>query len=99
MWDGYWFLANRRAWERIPADIRPIVEKNINAAGVKAREDTEKLNANLQTELAAKGFVFNQPDLKPFREKLRQAGFYAEWKAKYGDEAWAILEKNAGKLT
>ena len=72
---------------------------NINGAGMKAREDTEKLNANLQTELAAKGFTFNQPDLKPFREKLRQAGFYAEWKAKYGDEAWAILEKNAGKLT
>jgi TRAP-type transport system periplasmic protein len=99
MWDGYWFLANRRAWERIPADIRPIVEKNINAAGVKAREDTEKLNANLQTELTTKGFVFNQPDLKPFREKLRQAGFYAEWKKNYGEEAWAILEKNAGKLT
>jgi tripartite ATP-independent transporter DctP family solute receptor len=99
MWDGYWFLANRRAWERIPADIRPIVERNINAAGMKAREDTEKLNANLQTELTTKGFVFNKPDLKPFREKLRQAGFYAEWKAKYGEEAWAILEKNAGKLT
>lgn len=99
MWDGYWFLANRRAWERIPADIRPIVEKNINAAGVKAREDTEKLNANLQTELTTKGFVFNKPDLQPFREKLRQAGFYAEWKKNYGEEAWAILEKNAGKLT
>jgi tripartite ATP-independent transporter DctP family solute receptor len=99
MWDGYWFLANRRAWERLPEDVRTIVAKNINGAGMKAREDTEKLNANLQTELAAKGLVFNQPDLKPFREKLRQAGFYAEWKAKYGDEAWAILEKNAGKLT
>src|ERR1700755_3451999 len=56
MWDGYWFLANRRAWEAIPQDVRPIVEKNINAAGMKAREDTEKLNANLQTELTAKGF-------------------------------------------
>jgi len=99
MWDGYWFLANRRAWERLPEDVRAIVAKNINGAGMKAREDTEKLNANLQTELGAKGFVFNQPDLKPFREKLRQAGFYAEWKGKYGDEAWAILEKNAGKLT
>jgi tripartite ATP-independent transporter DctP family solute receptor len=99
MWDGFWFLANRRAWEKLPQDVRTIVAKNINGAGMKAREDTEKLNANLQTELAAKGFVFNQPDLKPFREKLRQAGFYAEWKAKYGDEAWAILEKNAGKLT
>ncbi len=99
MWDGYWFLANRRAWDRLPENVRTIVAKNINGAGVKAREDTEKLNANLQTELAAKGFIFNQPDLAPFREKLKQAGFYAEWKGKYGDEAWAILEKNAGKLT
>jgi tripartite ATP-independent transporter DctP family solute receptor len=99
MWDGYWFLANRRAWERLPVDVRAIVAKNVNAAAVKAREDTEKLNAGLQSELAGKGLVFNQPDLKPFREKLRQAGFYAEWKAKYGDEAWAILEKSAGKLT
>lgn len=65
----------------------------------RAREDTEKLNAGLQSELAGKGLVFNQPDLKPFREKLRQAGFYAEWKAKYGDEAWSILEKSTGKLT
>lgn len=99
MWDGYWFLANRRAWERLPADVRDIVARNVNGAAMKAREDTEKLNANLQTELTAKGFVFNQPDLKPFREKLKQAGFYSEWKGKYGDEAWAILENNAGKLT
>ncbi|CAN5247193.1 TRAP transporter substrate-binding protein [soil metagenome] len=99
MWDGYWFLANRRAWERLPADVRTIVAKNVNGAAMKAREDTERLNSNLQTELSAKGFIFNQPDLKPFREKLKQAGFYSEWKGKYGDEAWAILEKNAGKLT
>lgn len=99
MWDGYWFLANRRAWERLPADVRTIVAKNINGSAMKAREDTEKLNANLQAELAGKGFIFNQPDLGPFRDKLKQAGFYAEWKGKYGDEAWAILEKNAGKLT
>jgi TRAP-type transport system periplasmic protein len=99
MWDGYWFLANKRAWEALPDDIRAIVQKNINAAGMKARDDTEKLNATLRTDLTAKGFLFNQPDLAPFREKLKQAGFYAEWKAKYGDEAWAILENNAGKLT
>ncbi len=99
MWDGYWFLANRRAWEALPDDVRTIVAKNINAAGVKAREDTEKLNASLQTDLTAKGLTFNKPDLAPFREKLRSAGFYAEWKAKYGDEAWTILENNAGKLT
>lgn len=99
MWDGYWFLANRRALEALPADIRSIVEKNVNAAALKARADTEKLNATVREDLAAKGLVFNQPDLAPFRDKLRAAGFYSEWKTKYGEEAWAILEKSVGKLS
>jgi tripartite ATP-independent transporter DctP family solute receptor len=99
MWDGYWFLANRRALEALPADVRMIVEKNVNAAALKARTDTEKLNATVREELAGKGLIFNQPDVAAFREKLRSAGFYSEWKGKYGEEAWAILEKSVGKLS
>jgi tripartite ATP-independent transporter DctP family solute receptor len=99
MWDGFWFLANRGAWERLPEDIRTIVAKNINEAGVKERDDVAKLNATLQQDLANKGLVFNRPDPAPFREKLRSAGFYTEWQRKYGDEAWAILEKAVGKLS
>ena len=99
MWDGSWFLANRRAWERLPENLRDIVTKHINAAGLKEREDVAKLNATLQQELVGKGMTFNQTDPAPFRDKLRQAGFYAEWKGKYGDEAWAILEKFTGKLS
>ena len=99
MWDGYWFLANRRAWEALPNDVRAIVARNINAAAVNARVDTEKLNATVRQELTAKGLTFNQPDVAPFREKLRAAGFYSEWKGKYGEEAWAILEKAVGKLS
>jgi tripartite ATP-independent transporter DctP family solute receptor len=98
MWDGFWFLANRRAWESLPDDIRGIVAKHINAAGLKEREDVAKLNATLQQDLAAKGLVFNRPDPAPFRDKLRAAGFYTEWKGKYGDEAWALLERSVGKL-
>ena len=98
MWDGYWFLANRRAWEALPDDVRTMAAKHFNAAGAKEREDVAELNATLQQELTTKGLVFNKPDLAPFREKLHAAGFYTEWKAKYGDEAWAILEKSAGKL-
>src|ERR1700710_749916 len=99
MWDGFWFLANKRAWEKVPEDLRAIVAKNINAAGVKEREDVAKLNAGLQQELAGKGLTFNQPNVTPFREKLRSAGFYAEWKGKYGDQAWELLEKSVGKLS
>jgi TRAP-type transport system periplasmic protein len=99
MWDGFWFLMNRRAWQALPDDIKAVVAKNVNAAAVKERVDTEKLNITVREELAGKGLVFNQPDVAPFREKLRSAGFYAEWKGKYGDKAWEILEKSVGKLS
>jgi tripartite ATP-independent transporter DctP family solute receptor len=96
MWDGFWFLANRRAWERLPEDLRAVVSKHLNAAAVEERADVEKLNAGLKNELVSKGMQFNNPDPAPFREALRKAGFYADWKKKYGDEAWAILEKSVG---
>ena len=98
MWDGFWFLANQRAWQSLPDDVRTIVAKHINAAGLKERDDVAKLNASLQQDLTAKGLIFNRPDPAPFRSKLRAAGFYTEWKSKYGEEAWSLLEKSAGKL-
>src|SRR5690348_1208576 len=98
MWDGFWFLANRQAWEGLPDDVRGIVARNIDAAGLKERDDVAKLNATLQQDLAAKGLIFNRPDPAPFRDKLRAAGFYTEWKGKYGDEAWGLLERSVGKL-
>ena len=61
--------------------------------------DVAKLNARLQEELAGRGMAFNRPDVAPFRDKLRKAGFYAEWKGKYGDEAQAILETFTGGLS
>ncbi|UFZ04938.1 TRAP transporter substrate-binding protein [Bradyrhizobium ontarionense] len=99
MWDGFWFLANRRAWKAMPADVQTVITKHINAAAVNERADVAKLNAGLQQDLASKGLVFNQPDVAPFREKLRAAGFYAEWKAKYGEQAWSLLEKVSGRLS
>jgi TRAP-type transport system periplasmic protein len=99
MWDGFWFLANRRAWAALPADLQAILAKHINAAAVNERADVAKLNASLQQDLAAKGLAFNQPATAPFREKLKSAGFYAEWKGKYGDQAWELLEKAVGKLS
>ena len=42
--------------------------------------------------------AFNAPKTDTFREKLKAAGYYAEWKAKFGNEAWSTLEKYTGKL-
>jgi tripartite ATP-independent transporter DctP family solute receptor len=98
MWDGFWFLANRRAWERLPTQLREIAARHLNAAAVVQRADMETLNATLQKDLISKGMVFNTPATEPFRQKLRSAGFYSEWKSKFGQEAWDILERSTGKL-
>jgi hypothetical protein len=58
-----------------------------------------KLSESLKDVLAKQGLVFNQPDTEPFRQKLRDGGFYTGWREKYGEELWAILEKTVGKLT
>lgn len=98
MWDGFWFLANRRSWEALPENIRGIVTKHINAAAVAERADVEKLSEGLQAQLSQRGMKFNAVDPAPFREKLKSAGFYTEWKGKFGDAAWATLEASVGNL-
>jgi TRAP-type transport system periplasmic protein len=99
MWDGFWTLANAKAWAELPANLQDIVARNINAAALKEREDVRKLNESLEGELTQKGMVFNRTDAEKFRAALRAAGFYAEWKEKYGAEAWAALEKHVGSLS
>jgi tripartite ATP-independent transporter DctP family solute receptor len=98
MWDGFWFLANKRAWERLPENLRAIVAKNINAAGMKEREDVAGMNATLQKGLTEKGMIFNQTTPDSFRDRLRAGGFYTEWKTKLGNDAWSMLERYSGKL-
>jgi TRAP-type transport system periplasmic protein len=99
MWDGFWFLANRRAFEALPADIRGIMEAEFNASALVQREDVAKLNATLQGGLQSHGMEFVQTDATAFRAALKKAGFYAEWKDKFGAEAWAALEGAVGGLT
>ncbi|QHE93608.1 TRAP transporter substrate-binding protein [Pandoraea fibrosis] len=98
MWDGFWFLANKQKWDKLPKDLQAIVTANVNAAAMAQRDDVRKLNDGVMAELKQKGLVFNAPNNEQFREKLRAAGFYAEWHKKFGDEAWAVLEKYTGKL-
>ncbi len=97
-WDGYWALANRRAWGAMPADVSAVVAKHLNQAALDQREDSVKLDASLQADLTKAGMVFNETDTAAFRDKLRRSGFYTEWRGKFGEAAWAKLEEVTGKL-
>src|SRR4051794_26275160 len=51
IWDGFWFIANGRAWEALPADLKTIVASAINDAGLKQRDDIKAFNATVQSDL------------------------------------------------
>lgn len=98
VWDGYWILANRRAWSKLPEDVRAVAEREFDRAGADQRADIARLSGSLRQTLAEKGLEFNDVDKEPFRAALRKTSFYGDWKAKYGEEAWGHLEKVVGKL-
>lgn len=99
IWDGYWLLSGKRLAGSIPAELRDIIARDFDAAAVKQRADSEKLALDLQQDLGGKGMEFVKIDTAPFRSALRQAGFYGEWKDKFGAEAWTQLEAAVGQLT
>jgi tripartite ATP-independent transporter DctP family solute receptor len=99
MWEGFWMVANRRNWEQLPQDLREATARLLNEGAVKQREDMAKLNTTLEAQLKEKGLTFNTVSKKPFQEALKTAGFYAEWRQKYGEDAWKILERYSGNLS
>ena len=98
MWDGQWVLANGKRWAALPPDIQAVITKHVTAAVMNQRDDIRRLNNGLEAQLKAKGLTFNYPENKSFRDALSKAGFYKEWRGKFGDEAMAQLEKYSGKL-
>ena len=99
MWDGFWMLANKRSFEALPADLQEIARRELNRSALDERADIAALSASVATDLKAKGLQFVEVDKAAFRDTLRRAGFYAEWKKRFGDQAWGILENEVGVLT
>lgn len=98
IWDGFWFVLNPRAWQRLPKDLQAITADAFNTAAVKQRQDVVKLNEAAVADLKAKGLAVNQPAPDSFRAQLREAGFYTQWKGRFGNEAWGLLEQSVGQL-
>ena len=99
MWDGYHFLANRRAFDRLPAEAQAVVTRELDRSAVEERADVAALNSQLRGKLASGGLAFNDVDSAAFKDTLKKAGFYTEWRGKYGDEAWRVLEDTVGALS
>ena len=98
VWDGYVILANRRAWGNLPEDLRAIVTRELDRSGADQRADIARLSQSLRADIAAKNVEFLDVDRSAFRAAIAKTSYYADWRAKYGDEAWKLLEEACGKL-
>ncbi len=93
MWSGFNLLANLPAWQRLPEDIKGIIDRNVAKYVRLQRQDQIAANTRLRTGLAARGLEFNTPDPAPFKKKL--AGVYSSWKEKLGTRCWSLLQESA----
>lgn len=98
VWDGYWVLGNKRSFQRLPAELQQIVQRELDKSAIDQRADVAKLNSTLTTDLKARGINIIQVPQDDFRKKLAASSFYGDWKKKYGATAWQLLEKVSGKL-
>ena len=98
VWDGYWVLGNKRAFQKLPADVQQIITREIEKSATDQRADIAKLSTSLMADLKAKGMNFVNVSQDDFRKKLAATSFYSDWKTKYGATAWGLLEKYTGKL-
>ncbi|MFE1601149.1 TRAP transporter substrate-binding protein [Methylobacterium sp. ID0610] len=98
VWDGYWILGNKRAFQRLPEDLRALVTRELDRSADDQRADIVRLNASLRQELTQKGITFIEVNREPFRDALSRTTFYKDWRAKFGDAAWGHLEAVSGKL-
>jgi TRAP-type transport system periplasmic protein len=97
-WDGFWLLSSGKVWKTIPKDAQDILQKHFNAAAKKQRDDIVQANADYQKTLESKGLTFNTIQADAFQAALAKTSFYKDAKAKFGGEAWALLQKYAGNI-
>jgi tripartite ATP-independent transporter DctP family solute receptor len=95
-WSGFTLLAHGAAWAALPADIRWVTERNVEAYAKRQRTDIEQVNAAGEAALAEQGMIVNTADAAGIRRKLGY--FYARWKAKFAPATWRLLEAHADGL-
>ncbi|MGY8667651.1 TRAP transporter substrate-binding protein [Bradyrhizobium sp. UFLA05-109] len=98
VWDAYLILGNRRSFSRLPSDAQEIVTRELNKAADDERADIAALSKSLRDELAAKGLNFVEVDKVAFRATLGKTSFYKDWREKFGEKGWTLLEQAVGKL-
>jgi tripartite ATP-independent transporter DctP family solute receptor len=95
-WTGFTLIANAAAWQKLPAEIQAVVERNADKFALLQRADVEAINAAGAQVLARHGMTVNTADTASIRARL--GDFYARWRTRFDPAAWKLLEDAAGGI-
>lgn len=98
MWDGFWLLANAKALQRLPDDLRDLLMREFSRSAMEQRADIAAVSGGIRGTLTKAGMQFIDVDPAPFRQALQTSGFYAQWQRRLGDSAWQVLASQADGL-
>lgn len=96
MWSGFNLIGNLKLWERLPADMQKVIQRNAVKYARLQRNDNDTLNHSLRAKLTQRGMMFNDVEAASFRAML--GSYYARWKQEIGQHTWALLESHVGKM-
>ena len=99
IWDGQWVFANKRAFQTLPADMQAIVQREFGKAADDQRADIANSEQALLEEFKKAGLAINATEPDEFRKTLRIGGYYKQWREKFGNDAWTLLERYAGEIS
>ncbi len=98
VWDCGLLVANTNVWKSLPGNIQTVIADTFNAEAKKQRVNSEALSKTLRASLSAKAVKFIDIDTAPFREQLRNVGFYKQWREQFGEAAWSTLTRYSSGL-
>lgn len=79
-------VISERFYEKLPEDLRKIVEEAAIEAGAYERKIARQMNDDAMAKLKEEGVEIESVDPKPFRQKLKSEGFYERYRDKIGPE-------------
>ena len=79
----------------MPEKLQEVIEGRLNEAGRAQRNDLAGLEQSYRDTMIKGGVAFNDVDAESFRAKLKAAGYYADVRRRFGDQAFRLLEESA----
>jgi tripartite ATP-independent transporter DctP family solute receptor len=90
-WSGFNLLANLEFWNRLSDAMRDAVRRATAKHVAAQRTHSDACNRALATTFPARGMAVYPVEREPFRAALAEAGFFRDWKARLGADAWRRL--------